>query len=791
MAAQGAGFHSPQYRHRPSRFGDPVKWTLDARGASAALNEPFARFLGRASVAVVAALQDLSERFAVDLVADREFVLPAPAVAALTEGVAVQMGLPANTPLALDVRSAGTIGAVGCQLQARWLQPGKTLPARGSSSTGPWVDWQGERTRMPEAMFNTLAAIERFNALRAGDDLIDQQLQAWAAIRGALGDGGTERLTDAYLRSFRVVVPSAFTLSISEDKHGQVQLDPVMLREAEDLGAERGASLRALTEADEALMVQRLDQLRAGASAFALGGGTYVVVEEPLRVCLEKVRQLRQAPPDERKRAARSPEAVIRELLGVADEAPLPFVETESYAERVRDISEWTPPIVPWIKIASQSWAAPTELGLRIGGKDIPLDREVLGRLMTAMQEAVERKQPSVRVDDIELDTTPEHCRALQALLRTLSKDGSAPNVDGATSQAAPEVLIIETNFDGSDFDHTRVDRRSGLLGWPEGVVTTAKPHQETGVRWLQAHWSQGSKGAMLCDDMGLGKSYQALVFARWIRQEMLAGRIEPRPILMVAPVGLLANWEAEAKAHLDGAGLGEVLRAYGPDMRSIKRGSHRLGTVGLDTARLSLADVVFTNYEAINEYQLSFGAVRFALVILDEAQKIKSPAARVTHAVKALNADFMLAMTGTPVENRLADLWCIADAVQPGALKDLRSFSADFEADPTRVSALRHSIWQEEEDGFDAPRLLLRRLKSDKLKGLPAKHEHEIPMPMPAKQREVYERALAVFQEKGPSATLELIHALRRSSLHPILADGGLRHGDELTIEDSARMVA
>ncbi len=291
-----------------------MKWTLDARGASAALNEPFARILGRASVAVVAALQDLSERFAVDLAADREFLLPAPAVAALTEGVAIQLGLPANTPLALDVRSAGTIGAVGCQLQARWLQPGKTLPARGSSSTGPWVDWQGERTRMPEAMFSTLAAIERFNALRAGDDLIDQQLQAWAAIRGALGDGGTERLTDAYLRGFRVVVPSAFTLSISEDKDGQVQLDPVMLREAEDLGAERGASLRALTEADEALMVQRLDQLRAGASAFALGGGTYVVVEEPLRVCLEKVRQLRKAPPEERKRAARSPEAVIREL---------------------------------------------------------------------------------------------------------------------------------------------------------------------------------------------------------------------------------------------------------------------------------------------------------------------------------------------------------------------------------------------------------------------------------------------------------------------------------------------
>lgn len=769
-----------------------MKWTLDDEGAQAVLPIAMGQILADAPVTLVAAVTEVAERFELDLTlgAGSVWRLPSGAIAALTETAAVQLGLPPNTPLALDVRANGAIGAAGCRLQSRWLLPGKTLPARTASANGPWVDWQDERRRMPEAMYATLLAIDRFNALPASADLVDRQLQAWAEIRAALGEGGAAQLTDVYLRGFRVVVPTAFTLSITEDLHGQVQVAPVLLRQADDLTAEPAPSLRALTESDENLMVQRLDQMRAGASAFPLGGGTYVVLEEPLRVCLEKVKQLRQAPPEERKRAARAPEAVIRELMGTGEGHPLPFIETESYAERVRDISEWKPPALPWIKIASQDWAAPVEMGLRIGGKDIPMDREMLGKLMAAMQEAVALKQPIARVDDVELDATPENCRALESLHRTLTKSGPVAQA-GDTAPAASDVLIIETNFDGSDFDHARVAQRPGQAAWPSGVLTSAKPHQETGVQWLQAHWCQGSKGAMLCDDMGLGKSYQALVFARWIREEMLAGRIERRPILMVAPVGLLVNWEREASAHLDGDGLGDVLRAYGPDMRSLKRGSHRLGTAGLDTSRLSRADVVFTNYEAVNEYQLSFGAVRFALVILDEAQKIKSPGARVTHAVKALNADFMLAMTGTPVENRLADLWCVADAVQPGALKDLKAFSAEFEADPTRVSALRHAIWHDEDSGFEAPRLLLRRLKSEKLKGLPAKHDHEITMPMPPKQREVYERALAVFQKKGPSATLELIHALRRSSLHPSLADGGVQHGDELTIEDSARMQA
>jgi SNF2 family DNA or RNA helicase len=207
-----------------------------------------------------------------------------------------------------------------------------------------------------------------------------------------------------------------------------------------------------------------------------------------------------------------------------------------------------------------------------------------------------------------------------------------------------------------------------------------------------------------------------------------------------------------------------------------------------LDTIELGRAPWVLASYEVVSDYQLSFGAVDFAVVVFDEAQKIKSPSTGMTSAAKALNADFVVAMTGTPVENRLADLWCIADTCQPGALKDLKSFSQRFEANPEkeRLMRLRSLLWQAEERvGQAEPLMMLRRLKAEKLKGLPAKHEHVIRKPMPNRQSETYARALALSNIRGPEGTLGLIQSLRQISLHP-----GLFDGDGFDPEASARFV-
>lgn len=710
-------------------------------------------------------------------------------IARWSEAAATALGLPPSTPLGFDIRLSGSMGKPGASIAVRWLQPGRTVPVRDAARDGVWLK-SGDRTwRIPSPIFDVLALVDGFNA--APQDSMEDQFRLWAQIRAQLGEENADALTDGFLRSFRVVTASALTFSITTDARGDVQIDPVLLTSRRAAEGEAMEQVRALTEVDEALFPKRLDQLRDGAPAFPISQGTYVVVDEALQKALSAVRGIRRAPPEQRKRAAMFPEAVIRERLGLPDETPTVFVETERYADRVRDIGEWSTPVLPWIKIESQDWGAPSSCGVRIAGKDVPLDPATLATAVDDMRAAMAAGKDKADVGGQTIPATPGNLKALEQLQRAVvSRDRGKPTLE-EKDEPSTQVLIIEANLDENAFSRTRVGSRPGIAELPDGLRTTPKSHQRFGIRWLQRHWIDGSRGVLLCDDMGLGKTFQALAFCRWLRDLIESGKVQRRPILIVAPVGLLRNWEAEIEGHLLSPGLGSLVRAYGEHLRGLRRGRHVDGTAGLDTAGLARGDVVLANYEAVSDYQLSFGAVPFVAAILDEAQKIKSPQARVTNATKALNADFVVAMTGTPVENRLADLWCIADAVQPGALADLKEFSGKYEAAGADVGELRRLVWHDEDENEAAsPKMLLRRLKADKLDGLPKKHEHVISTPMPPRQAEAYGRALAMKEISGPEGTLGMIHALRRISLHPVLLEGGVRN-EELRAEDSARMMA
>jgi hypothetical protein len=718
----------------------------------------------------------------------KKIIVPAAVVASWAAIVAEQLDLPSNCPLAFDIRLSGAMGKPGAKIAVRWLQPGKTITARDVVTNGLWLEYQGKSYRINSPIFDVLGLVELFN--QTADASVEDHFRLWSRIRETLGDTGASHLTDGFLRTFRVITASSLTFAIRIDAHGDVQLDPVLLTERrEDSGADL-LKIRALNEVDEGLFPQRLDQLREGVPAFPLSQGTYVVADEPLQRALAAVKKLRQSPPDLRKRAAMYPEAVIREIMGAEEGESTVFVETEKFAERVMDVGEWSAPVLPWIKISPQQWGTPQSGGIRVGGKELPMDEPTVAQAVADIQQALAEGRPSITVAGETIPATQANASAFQQLHKAMTKPEKNAGEGDLGDQGVKNVLIIETNFDETSFTRTTLGKRSGQTGLPYGLKTTPKKHQLLGLTWLQQHWVEGSRGAMLCDDMGLGKTFQALAFCLWLREQMDDGKLGQKPLLIVAPVGLLRNWEAEIDEHLYAPGLGDLVRAYGDHLKTLKRGRHLDGTAGLDTARLSSAKVVLANYEAVSDFQLSFGAVRFTAIVLDEAQKIKSPKARMTHAVKALNTDFMLAMTGTPVENRLADLWCIADAVQPGALEDLKDFSASYEIEGGDVQGLRAKVWQEEASVEQTPKLLLRRLKSEKLDGLPEKHEHLLKVPMPPRQLDAYERALAMKEISGPEGTLGMIHALRRASLHPALVEGGVQ-AEELKIEDSARFTA
>ena len=197
-----------------------------------------------------------------------------------------------------------------------------------------------------------------------------------------------------------------------------------------------------------------------------------------------------------------------------------------------------------------------------------------------------------------------------------------------------------------------------------------------------------------------------------------------------------------------------------------------------LDVKRLQDADVVLTTYETVRDFQLDLGLIPWATVVIDEAQRIKTPGTLVTNALKALKTDFRLAMTGTPVENSLMDLWCITDFVAPGYLDSAKNFNNEFcrplKNPETDIRVLGDRI--RERIGVH----LKRRLKTDILDDLPEKHIHVegCQQEMPPIQAERYQAALQSTQDSessGPqqrNRILQVLQQLRDISDHPLLAD-------------------
>lgn len=712
------------------------------------------------------------------------FTLPLTYPAKWPDDVATQAGLPPKSPFPLDLKLSAGIGKAGTKIGYRWLKPGTALPLTSSPQLdGLILTVQGQKFRVTEPFFSAIRLADEFN--KHEFDNPSEQFRIWAKLKEHLGETNVSRISDGFLRSLRIVRANAISVASETGEDGHPQIRPIpMYTEIATSG--EVISKVALPEADQASLPKLLDDLPEETSAFPLQGGVYLVVDDPVKKAMTGIRKLRASSPKERKNALLNPEAVISEAIG---EDPFSgtnlFVETENFSDRVMDIGDWDPPVLPWIKIASQNWTLPDgseTAGIRIGTVDLPLKREDIGVLKDQIQRAMADGNPVVTYEGVDVPSNPETFDALSKLQNRLTGGSkSATDNHGANS----DVFIIRTNFDSTDYARSGVGPRAGSLSLPHDLKTMPKEHQAEGIKWLQQHWISGSKGALLADDMGLGKTLQALAFCSWLISLMSQGIIAKQPILIVAPVGLLKNWEIEQKIHLE-TGLGTCCRAYGEYLKILKSGSHKTGTAKLDVSSISNADWVLANYETVSEYQMTFGAVKFAAVIFDEAQKIKNPSARMTHAAKALNAEFVLAMTGTPVENRLADLWCISDTVQPGALADLRSFSSRYEGatDESNLMELRKLIWHEPDS--PQPKLMLRRLKSEKLKGLPQKHAHFIQYPMPAEQMDCYKGAIDLHKLSEEKSVLGLLQSLRTISLHPGLYSGG--DGASLRPEFSAR---
>ena len=257
-------------------------------------------------------------------------------------------------------------------------------------------------------------------------------------------------------------------------------------------------------------------------------------------------------------------------------------------------------------------------------------------------------------------------------------------------------------------------------------LKATLRPYQQTGVRWLHLLSSLGL-GACLADDMGLGKTMQVLALLLVMRARA-AGDETRRTSLLVAPASLLANWAAEIErfAPTLSAMIAHPSAMAGAELRA------------LDRDRIAGVDLVITSYGSLLRVPALL-ATQWRLAILDEAQAIKTPGAKQTRAAKQIDARARIALSGTPVENRLGDLWSIFDFLNPGLLGSGKAFSAFTK----RLSSQPHTAYAPLR-ALVRP-YILRRLKTDRavIADLPDKTEVKAYCHLTRKQAALYQQSV------------------------------------------------
>jgi len=363
-----------------------------------------------------------------------------------------------------------------------------------------------------------------------------------------------------------------------------------------------------------------------------------------------------------------------------------------------------------------QAWSAGLSLVPLLGGGWAPLPKGWLDRHGGAVLDLLEARQTDGALSRAALPQLAELAQSLE-LPPPASLQGLKPLLEGF--ERIPEAPL------------------------PEGITATLRPYQRQGVSWLQ-FLRDAQLGAVLADDMGLGKTLQAICAL-------------PKRSLVVCPTSVLPNWVSELQRFRPGFRV----NAYHGQSRALDEG----------------ADVTVTTYALLRLDQAELSSKRWAALVLDEAQAIKNPDSQVARAAYEVPAQWRVALSGTPVENRLDELWSVMHFVNRGLLGGRRAFeerwaSAVAEGRPGAAASLRARIKP----------FVLRRLKRDVAPELPPRTEAVLSVELDQRERDVYQAVHAATRndvvgllKEGGSVlkALEALLRLRQAACHPALLPG------------------
>lgn len=597
---------------------------------------------------------------------------------------------------------------------------------------------------------------------------------------------------DEYLKTTEVTAASKLSITLTKNEDGTYCVNPVLIDED-------GAKLPDMINQD---FQERFRSKNRVESLYRKQKG-YFIFDDDQVAGLKEIKEKRKLEKGEAKNLLVNPRSVF-------DSDVFQF-DSSYYSDRVESYGTFIKEVLPYIASNTGKWIPEegTESYGQCKEKELEVTEENARKLVDLIKEAYENEKTVITYQGQEYPLTPQLMRKVsRACEKDISESKLADkkaaeektgNIDEAKG---PMSLIIKDNV--NTLEYSKIQRQNEWMGSFEtaDILGGLKPeislfeHQKEGIRWMFEIWKQGYKGVLLADDMGLGKTMQALAFAAGLKKGY--GITGMKSILIVAPVSLLENWKEEIYKFIAPGLFEDVVEIYGSSIAKYK--NKRKGQILLDFQSVQRNQIVLTTYETLRDYDLSFGMIDWALMIIDEAQKIKNPNSLVARAIKAMKCDFGIALTGTPVENTWIDLWSIMDFVTPGKLGSLKEFGQKYQ---NRLRDIRGNAAALETLGAELERALapvfLRRQKSDHLKGLPQKTVKKIEKAMPLTQQAAYEAVIqSAHREQGKGKRGEIfriIAALRDVSLCPNLAaykeEALLAMGARAFFASSARLQA
>ncbi len=341
----------------------------------------------------------------------------------------------------------------------------------------------------------------------------------------------------------------------------------------------------------------------------------------------------------------------------------------------------------------------------------------------------------------------------IERLRKQLDKPPQLSGTDVTRIALAEEYAGAPVTLDEQARDHIRRLTDTEEVALPAGLQAELRPYQQRGYSWLYRN-ARAGLGSILADDMGLGKTLQTIAAIQRLKED---GALEQAWALVIVPTSLLTNWQREVERFAPALSVA----VYHGSERSLES-DHGL-------------DIVLTTYGTARRDAARLKRRAWRLLVVDEAQNVKNPSAAQTRAIKSIPARASVALSGTPVENRLVEYWSVMDLVNRGYLGSRKAFESDY-GKPIQVHGDEHAA--ERFRRITAP-FLMRRLKSDKriISDLPEKIVQDQFCEMTPEQSAMYESVVReamqviegesdTFQRQG--LVLQMIMALKQVCNHP-----------------------